>query len=299
MSHPPREVKLGLPAEEKSRLRLFVRHLGYSISSMTVITATICRGCNAIVLAADRAVVASNPFDEISPLQFDSPTPKIQTFGGSLAVGIAGQVTQGLSIVRGVSDWTYHGFVSGLETGRRAVRDQFIRGREQSDEVARKWLDASRLLGMEDAAKRYIVKTSDWCVDFLVVAIDQDGLHLCTITENDPVPAGWDAFGFAAIGAGAGKAVASMSRRSVKIADDLPTAVYTAFEGKKEAAEQTPGVGSATDLIILRQDKEPVRWDIDGLEPLDAAYLAMRPQQLLAELRASIAALLGSKGITA
>lgn len=278
-------------------LPLAVRRRRCRISSMTVVAATICRRRNAIVLAADRATVTGNPLEEMLPLQFDSPISKIRILGDNIAVAVAGAVAQGQCIVDAVSGNTLASVAAALENGRAALRGQFIAEREQFDAVARAWIAVSQKAGMQDAAKQFIVKSMGWAVDFLVAAVDAHGPHVCTITEASPRPLYFDTHGFAAIGGGAGKAVASMSRWSVKIADDLPTAVYAAFEAKREA-ELTPGVGTATDLVILQQGMEPIRWEVDGLEPLDGAYHAMHPRNLQADLRSGIATLLGSKGIT-
>jgi hypothetical protein len=134
---------------------------------------------------------------------------------------------------------------------------------------------------------------SGWVLEFLIAGVDETGPHLWTITENGGV-SDRVSIEFAAIGAGRAKAEWALARRTREFSNDLPLAIYAAFEAKKEA-ETTVGVGQTTDLVILRDEGSAIRWEADELMPLERVYRKMRPAQLPKGSRNSIQALFDRK----
>ena len=71
----------------------------------------------------------------------------------------------------------------------------------------------------------------------------------------------------------------SLVRRVQKKSATLPEAIYNVYEAKK-ATETARGVGSTTDISVIRKDK--TRIDLDGraLDALEAAYKRLAPPSL-------------------
>jgi 20S proteasome alpha/beta subunit len=103
-------------------------------------------------------------------------------------------------------------------------------------------------------------------LDLLVAGSDDTGTHLCVVSHPG-VLSPMDTIGFVAIGSGGTHAAVSMALGKHPKSASLMDTVHSVYEAKK-AAEVAPGVGTLTDMAIIK-DGKVVMVGADLLNKLD------------------------------
>ena len=93
------------------------------------------------------------------------------------------------------------------------------------------------------------IATFNYGLDVMVAGTDPTEGHIYGLRHPGQVDC-YDALGYYAIGIGAEHALASLIRNGCTPQMQLPLAAYYIYEAKR-AAESAPGVGGATDMVIV------------------------------------------------
>ena len=253
------------------------------IPDMTVCIAAICESGAAIVLAADRF-----RWHPTASIETELDDPKFDFLTDQLALMSSGSTSVTDAVLRHFKRMPADSGLTVIEASERFVEAcQAVRTKLVEDAYAKK------LLGLKVADIRPLVAVAnpgsialdlynrmvghDFGTMFIVAGIDLEGAHVRTVDENASVM--HSDFGYAAIGSGGTLATVSLVRRLHKKSATLPEALYNVYEAKK-AAETARGVGSTTDISVIRKDK--TRIDLDGraLDALEAAYKRLAPPSL-------------------
>ena len=103
----------------------------------------------------------------------------------------------------------------------------------------------------------------------IVVGVDNGGAHIYEVTDPGHSEC-YQRLGFHAIGSGLPHAISTFISHDFTPSMDLKKAVYVTFEAKKNA-ENAPGVGIATDIGIINEEKIKILSE-DELNILEEIY---------------------------
>jgi hypothetical protein len=121
-------------------------------------------------------------------------------------------------------------------------------------------------------------------VDFLVAGIDPTGAHIFHVFYNGVAGGDWlewcDRLGYGTIGSGSSHAAISLALEGQQRRLSIPETLYNVYSAKRNS-ESAPGVGKATDMLILTAGKsEPVKQDrLDKLNAVRDKHLKEKPGQ--------------------
>jgi hypothetical protein len=124
---------------------------------------------------------------------------------------------------------------------------------------------------------------------FPVLVIGAAGGEMCLLQVTHDGLGSFDARGTLGIGSGGDCATISLMHRKYSKSLSLPEAIYCVYEAKR-TAEIAQGVGTATDIVIVRIGK-PAHWmTADGISKLERIFEAKRPRLLESSEAAEILA---------
>ena len=227
---------------------------------MTICVAAICNGGKTVVVAADRMVSA-----HFLTVEFDHPNAKIDNIGSrcvALSSGDVLSITDILSESSGISGQLQNPSVilitneikeRFVQVRARLLHERFFQPRGLSfkncyadGSIQRLPPDMAILL--DNQVQNFELGTS-----LLIAGVDNLGGHIYCI--NDPGTSQcFDRLGYYAIGSGYRHAILSLVTVQHSTMVNLVTAVYNVYQAKRQA-EIAPGVGTGTDMRIIRGDK--------------------------------------------
>jgi 20S proteasome alpha/beta subunit len=225
---------------------------------MTVCIATLCNETKDIVVASDRMITATYP-----PVEFEHGTPKIEVICPSCVVLTAGDALAHADICRAVRE-----IVAGLSRPKTAVIKEHIRVTyvaERQKVISQRFLEP-RGWTLDDFYEKYArtihpdlmltidreISTYDYGLEIIVAGVDSDEGHIYGIRHPGEVDC-YDALGYHTIGIGDLHAVSSLIGNKCIPSVSRKMAVYLVYEAKKNA-ENAPGVGRDTDMVIINKD---------------------------------------------
>ena len=265
-----------------------------SMDGMTVGIGVICENGKAAIVVADRMATYSD-----LGIQFDGDITKYAEVSNRSIVVSSGTFSDISYVIKHLRNSPGDPLAT-IPISQIADRGQSAREALRAEQIEVVYLRRPLGLGMAEFQKaassvsisQILNNTFDRINQFrlalqlLVVGTDSDGAHLYVIDESAR-PANFDGPGFAAIGSGFSHATVSLARRSHLKSCKLPQAVYNAYEAKR-ASELAIGVGRATNMAVLQQDKPTHFLKDRDIEKLVRIYQATKPPALF---RSDVAAI--------
>ncbi len=228
---------------------------------MTVCIASLSENGQACVVCADRQV--TNPGMNLT---FEASEPKIETLTATTIAMASGDSALAGQIVERARRQLSAATNPSVQQIAEVVRDTYMRMHIERAEsvilVPRGWTFADfRNQGAQQIPLDVYKAISDQIfnfglnvVDLIVAGLDATGGHIFRVYYTGMAGGNWiewyDRAGYRAVGAGGAQATISLAQvrqhRGLSTADTL----YNVYDAKK-IAEAAPGVGSATDLLII------------------------------------------------
>ncbi|MCS7365650.1 MAG: hypothetical protein NDF54_09450 [archaeon GB-1867-035] len=225
---------------------------------MTICIAAIAENGSKLVAASDKMITYSSPPYHL----FEHPRPKIDMLNRRCIIMTAGSALLPSEYKRIIRKKLEVG-----ESEARLVRDiaecackayEELRRSEIEMRILRKygvhWDEYIRRIsgeGLSEFYYRLISQIEDFQLDLvaIIAGIDGEGAHIFLV-ENPGELSCFDDIGYTAIGTGEYHAIRSFIEHSYSINFPLVKALYVVFEAKKYA-EAAPGVGKATEIVIV------------------------------------------------
>jgi 20S proteasome alpha/beta subunit len=247
---------------------------------MTAIVGALCEDRRAAVLAADR-------LEGYGPFEAETDTSKMIQISDSVVVGcsysdqvgrdvglriretLAGNKRSVGAIAKIVHEYlgsAMHDFREG------AIQRRFGVGYEGFRQMV---VQAQNQLLLQQITNE--LGGATFAVQILVAGLEGGRMKLFTV-----LPSGINSFdsrGTAGVGSGGDYATISLIHRQFRPSMKLADAIFAVYEAKR-AAEIAQGVGHATDLVILRADREAQWLDEAELSELEAIRETKKPRQL-------------------
>ena len=243
---------------------------------MTICVAAICDKGKTVVVAADRMMSA--PFLTV---EFDHPSAKIDSIGSrcvALSSGDVLSITEILSESSGISGQLQNPSVilitneikeRFIRVRARLLHERFFQPRGLSfdtfyvDGSIQKLLPDMVLL-LDSQAQKFELGTS-----LLIAGVDNLGGHIYCIDDPGTSQC-FDRLSYYSIGSGHRHAILSLVTVQHNTMVDLVSAIYNVYQAKKNA-EIAPGVGTGTDMRIIRGN-EIIEIQQDQLDKLSETY---------------------------
>jgi len=258
------------------------RHLRAGGDGITVCIAALCNGTKDVVVASDRMITATYP-----PIEFEHGIPKIEEICPYCVVLTAGDALAHADLCRLV-----RGNVSILSRPRvqqitEEIKQAYVAQRLKT--IEERYL-STRGWKLNDFYEEHIRKiptdlaiaidnqiaTYDYGLSIIVAGADSDEAHVYGIRHPGDVDC-YDAIGYHAIGIGAMHAVSNLVANGYLPAVTVKMSVYMVYEAKKNA-ENAPGVGNQTDIMIIRNTGH--QWVIpEQIKQLEQIYESRRIRQ--------------------
>jgi len=226
---------------------------------MTVCIAAINKEHNLVAFAADRMVTATLP-----PIEFEHTLPKLHRIT-DYCIGLsAGDALLGKEIFDTVKEIAKKEKVEKklptIKSISNQVKDVYQRIRLQRIETIQlRSRGINHQVFIEQGAKLlhpnvyaqidHAFATNDLGLEALIIGVDESGPSIYSV-RNPGVINCFDSIGFHAIGSGQMHAVISLIETYDPKGEEAKT-IYSVFKAKK-IAEVAPGVGSKTDIGILK-----------------------------------------------
>jgi len=225
---------------------------------MTVCIAVLCNNAEDVVVASDRMITATYP-----PVEFEHGMPKLEVICSSCIVLTAGDALAHADICRAVRE-----IVVGLSHPKAAAITEHVRTTyvtERQKVINQRFLEP-RGWTLEDFYEKYArvihpdlmltvdrqISTYDYGLEIIVAGVDSDEAHIYGIRHPGEADC-YDALGYHAIGIGDLHAISSLITNKCIPSVSRKMAVYLTYEAKK-SAENAPGVGQETDMVIVSKD---------------------------------------------
>lgn len=230
---------------------------------MTICIAVLCEGGQSVIVAADRMVSA--PFLTV---EFDHPNVKIEEISPrcvALSAGDVLAITEMFSENSGISQQLQAPTVNLIS---EEIKQRFVHLRhKQVDEslfIPRgmsfgNFYDRSVISGVpSDLAMMLDNRVSSFRlgVEIIVSGVDGSGGHIYQIVDPGTSQC-FDRLGYHAIGSGQRHAILSLVALQHNINVDLDQALFNIYLAKRQA-EIAPGVGTGTDIMIIKDELKPV-----------------------------------------
>jgi 20S proteasome alpha/beta subunit len=247
---------------------------------MTVCIAAICERGKAIVLAADRF-----RWHATASIEAELDEPKFHFMGESLAVMGSGSSATFEDVMRRFRSMPPQAGMTAVDAAAH-FQDACQASRTKQMET----LYSKRFLGLKfDEFKSVVVATNpgsialdlynkalnyDFGTIFIVAGIDSDGPHIHQVDDGADVSQ--TETGYTAIGTGGVLASVALARRSYRKSCALAEALYYVYEAKK-TAELARGVGTTTDISVIRKGKKPLVVGKREFAALESTYDRLAP----------------------
>ncbi|MBI2893845.1 MAG: hypothetical protein HYY06_09855 [Deltaproteobacteria bacterium] len=231
---------------------------------MTVCIAAICADGRAIVVAADRMLTMGPPLS----MELEQDRPKIQPVGGRHLTLVSGDAVLGSEIVRAATGALRERRDIGITVVGRALVDAYVavRSRLIEDHVLRpigyslqQFLASGAAQLGQQIFNGLVQQMAAFVagVELLAVGFDDSGPRIAFIYHPGSIR--WqEPLGFHAMGTGGIHAGVAFLLRGCSTKCSVEQAMFDVFAAKK-AAEIAPGVGSATDMVVMtRTEHRPV-----------------------------------------
>lgn len=259
---------------------------------MTVCVAAICADGRAIVVAADRMLTMGPPLN----MELEQDRPKIQPLGGRHLILVSGDAVLGSEIIRAASAALRERRDVGITGVGRALVDAYVatRSRVIEDHVLKPIgysLQQFLATGAAQLGQQIFGGLIQQMaavvagVELLAVGFDEGGPRIAFI--HHPGSIRWqETLGFHAIGTGGIHACVAFLLRGCSTKCSVEQTMFDVFAAKK-AAEIAPGVGAATDMVVVtRTEHRPVPESVlRELERLHAAAVKPYAENDLKEIQ--------------
>jgi hypothetical protein len=233
---------------------------------MTVCIAAISDGGKKIVVAADRMFTAPPPVN----LEFETAEKKIEALSPSCVALLSGNSAFGTEIMQGAlatlqgaqqpqvlfaADAIKNSYVN---VRARKVRESVIVPNLGPDYLRAEQLGTSLPAYLKDQGGLYMqlvggMNGFNIGADIIVAGVDNRGAKLAVI--GHPGTIAWlDKLGYAAIGSGGNHALMRLALGAHTRDSPLVDTLYRVYDAKR-ASEVAPGVGQATDIAIVYDDR--------------------------------------------
>lgn len=223
---------------------------------MTIGIGALCNGGTAVVVASDRMITGRYP-----PIEFEHNVSKVEELGPSCVAVTAGDALAHIELFRKVKQVLYQlqappisdiveNVKQAFQTERRRRAQDVVLGPrgitmvQFYQEYIRFW-PTEVALGVDRDITR-----NDYGLEIIVAGVDFGGAHLYGVDDPGILNC-YDSLGFHAIGSGMSHALVSLIASRAIPTTPLRDVVYDVYAAKR-AAETAPGVGEATDLIVIR-----------------------------------------------
>jgi 20S proteasome alpha/beta subunit len=257
------------------------------IPDMTVGIATICENRKAVVIAADRMATLGTP----ALVNHDADDKKISLLTAHCVAASSGAKPDAAGILDGSSSKigkSIRDISSLIAQSRERLRESRIEA-----EIVRRNLGISLKEFREQTGENRSIlhaetvkqiKEFAFAMTFIVAGVDDDGAHLFQV-DDSPSPVCCDGVGYCSIGSGFWLSYAAQASRNNSAQQALAEAVFGIYCAKR-AAELAPGVGPATDIVVI--DGDGARFlPEDAIDEIRALYdeMASRPRLQQAQRR--------------
>ncbi len=228
---------------------------------MTVCVGAACQGGKAVVVAADRMITFGPPMMlNTEPVAFT----KIKTITDRVVALFAGSVPEAediLSRARLYASNSSGDIPAIAEAVRAAYAD--LKARRAEETILAPCLGTNfagfQQMVTQSSSSQLLQQILGLLVqhnlgtDVLVAGIDASGAHLYMVTHPGQLQL-VGPLGYAAIGSGGVHAAVRISLARHTDSASLVDTIYNVYEAKR-AAEISPGVGTMTDMAVLRDGK--------------------------------------------
>jgi len=229
---------------------------------MTVCIAAVCENGSKIVVASDRMFSAPAPLS----LQFETDEKKIEILSPTCVTLIAGNSALATEIIRATKTILAGAHNPLVESVAKAMHDSYTEVRLAKvrefiiipnlgpDFIRAELLGVSipqYLQQQQSLYQQLVTHMSNFNVgvDIVVAGTDDGGARIAVITH--PGTTAWfDKLGHAAIGSGGIHANMRLALGAQTSHSTLADTLYRVYEAKR-ASEVAPGVGQATDIVIV------------------------------------------------
>jgi hypothetical protein len=258
------------------------RIFGAGGGGVTVCIAALCNESKDVVVVSDRMITATYP-----PIAFEHGIPKIERICPSCIVLTAGDALAHADLCRLVRS-----NISGLSRPRvqqitEEVKKAYVVQRLKT--VQERYL-SSRGWKLSDFYEEHIrrippdlaiaidnqIATYDYGLQIIVAGADPDEAHIYGIRHPGEVDC-YDSIGYHTIGIGAMHAVSNLVANGYLPTANVKMSVYMVYEAKKNA-ENAPGVGNQTDIMIIRGDSQQIVTP-EQIDQLEQIYESRRIRQ--------------------
>jgi 20S proteasome alpha/beta subunit len=246
---------------------------------MTIAIGALCNSGKAVIVASDRMITGRYP-----PIEFEHNVSKVEPLGPSCVTATAGNALAHIEVFRSVRAKLYQLQAPPISAIVDGIKDAYQRERRRRTEEQ---ILGPRGVTVEEFYQDYVrrwppevavaidrdIMQNEYGLDIIVAGVDDSGAHLYAI--DDPgVSSCFDSFGYHAIGSGMTHAVVALTSGRVVPFTPLRQVLYYVYAAKR-AAEAAPGVGDATDIVVVHQETgtptvEPVQ--PEDMEVLRSAY---------------------------
>jgi len=233
---------------------------------MTICIGAICENNSKIVIASDRMITATYP-----SIEFEHAIPKIEKLSSFCVALTAGSALEHTELFRHAKTEFEEMARPSVAIITQKVKDRFVEQRICRAEELYLRPRGLNLKGFYENLDKIIpdigfrldnlIEKTDLELEILVCGIDSDGCHLHYITDPGTSLC-FDSLGYCAIGSGEIHAVSNFIIRGTSPLTPLNETVYAVYEGKR-IAENSPGVGKATDMMVLDETGLKILSELD------------------------------------
>lgn len=247
---------------------------------MTICIGAICCGSagKAVVVAADRMVTMGGL------TEFEHDVPKITPIGARMVTLVAGDALRGAELVRMVGSPPPDASVRDVAQALALNYAELRRRVAEATHLAPRGIGLAefyqggvqaRLVPPIAAGLDQEIARLDLGIEVLVAGVDQDGGHVFNARNPGGLVDDLDRIGFHAVGSGALHAIQSLIGFGHAPSRSLNETVFRVFASKRRA-EIAPGVGRATDLWVIEEDRV-TELSQTAMRKLDALYAELEP----------------------
>ena len=246
---------------------------------MTVCSGVICEKGKRVIVVSDRMWT-----QKYLSVEFEHEEPKIQNINDFCVVATAGNVVAPTELI---------------ENAKTEIKKKNIQNIGEIAEIIKKYYAKERNKRIEDeyfvprglTIKDFyksgvqstiypnivtrldqIIETYDqFQLEILVAGIDDTGGHLYVVFSPGRLES-FDRIGYISIGTGSPHVESTFILNGFKREWNLEKSLYVTYEGKK-LAQKAPGVGVASDLVVIDENSGITEIKKDTLKQLDSIFL--------------------------
>jgi 20S proteasome alpha/beta subunit len=246
--------------QSEERIRRIINRNEYSSNcgtDMTICIGAICDNNRAVVLASDRMITSNYPL-----IEFEHSKSKTTEISDTCIALTAGDALVNAELFRKVKATTSSFAQPAVSGITDTIKNTFIEQRLQkaNEKFCKpRGLDIGNLYKNPQLMNTELFLRLDNMVEkhrlgleVLVCGVDKSGAHIYYLTDPG-ISECYDNLGYCAIGSGMIHSVQNFIFRNLSPTSSLNETIYTVFEGKRQA-ENAPGVGQKTDMIVITSD---------------------------------------------